>query len=158
MKGFVYIISNPSIHGQIKIGYSLKDPIERAKELATTGVPTAYIVDYEALVDNPYEVEQVVHSAISDFNIGKEWFNCDHLRAVSEIRKAANIIYFENISFKIDGSSLESIEKDRKIFSFIPKITNSAPMKSFTKAAGTALGQKAGREIVNLLLGKGRKK
>lgn len=46
MKGYVYIISNQAMPGIFKIGFTLKDPELRAKELDSTGVPYPFIVEY----------------------------------------------------------------------------------------------------------------
>ena len=46
MKGWVYVISNKAMPGIIKVGYSNKDPKERAAELGT-GAPHPYKVEYE---------------------------------------------------------------------------------------------------------------
>lgn len=69
----------------LKVGYSLKDPAIRAKELENTGTPTKYIVRYEALVFAPRAVEQQVHRNLAEFNVGKEWFNCSLGDVVEEI-------------------------------------------------------------------------
>lgn len=47
MRGWVYIITNKSMPGLLKIGYTMKDPRSRAKELEGTGIPTPYEVVYE---------------------------------------------------------------------------------------------------------------
>jgi hypothetical protein len=39
MRGWIYVISNNSMPGLVKVGYSMKDPEERAKELDHTGTP-----------------------------------------------------------------------------------------------------------------------
>jgi hypothetical protein len=54
MHGWVYVISNESMPGVVKVGYSFKDPKERADEPANTGAPTPYLVDYALFVEDPY--------------------------------------------------------------------------------------------------------
>lgn len=90
MKGWVYIITNKAMPNILKIGYSTKDPEIRANDLHTTGVPYRYVVEYDALVDHPNKVEQIAHSLLYEFNVRKEWFNCDITTAINGIRKAAN--------------------------------------------------------------------
>lgn len=46
VRGWVYVISNESMPGVVKVGYSFKDPKERAEELAYTGAPTPYLVHF----------------------------------------------------------------------------------------------------------------
>lgn len=53
MKGWVYIITNEAMPNLLKVGFSTKDPELRANELHTTGVPYRYVVEYEALVNEP---------------------------------------------------------------------------------------------------------
>ena len=79
MKGWVYVLSNESLDGLIKIGYSSKDPGSRAKELSgDTGVPTPFIVEYEMLVEDPYGCEQRAHKILDDkrVNQNREFFRC----------------------------------------------------------------------------------
>lgn len=76
IRGWVYVISNPSIPGLIKIGFSRKDPVLRARELDGTGLPTPYRVEFDALVWNPSRLERRVHERLRDRREGKEWFRC----------------------------------------------------------------------------------
>lgn len=86
MKGWVYVITNKAMPGLVKIGYSTKDPELRAKELANTGVPHPYVVEYDVLVVEPRQVEQQLHCSFSGFRESKEWFRCDVSYAITEIR------------------------------------------------------------------------
>ena len=53
MKGFVYVLSNASMPGLIKVGMTTKVPDGRAKELSSdTSTPTPFIVEYYALFDD----------------------------------------------------------------------------------------------------------
>lgn len=82
--------------GILKIGYTMKDPAIRAQELNTTGVPHPYTVDYEILVDNPYTLEQNVHSTLKNFKENKEWFRVDIGKAIDAIRSCCKEkIYYE---------------------------------------------------------------
>ena len=60
VRGWDYIITNKSMPELLKVGFSTKDPLLRAKELSNTGSPQQYIVEYDALVLNPRGVEQLV--------------------------------------------------------------------------------------------------
>lgn len=97
-KGYVYIISNKSLKGLFKIGYTLKDPILRAKDLNPTGLPHPYKVEYEIYVDDPRSLEQKVHHKLKAYNEGKEWFRCDFSQCLSAIQTCySGKIYFENL-------------------------------------------------------------
>jgi len=109
-KGYVYIISNESMPGLLKVGYTLKDPEIRAKELYTTGVPTEYIVEYWILVDDPYRIEQRVHIYLNKFNYGKEWFKCNFEICYQSIQKACETKFYDEYIKR---------EKNKKLSSFI---------------------------------------
>ena len=101
MKGWVYVISNPSMPNIVKIGYSLKDPILRAQELDNTGVPYPFDVDYSVLVDEPRDLEQRVHERLKGINAGKEWFKCSPESAATTIKNEYHgKIYTEESKFK----------------------------------------------------------
>jgi rubrerythrin len=90
VRGWVYVISNKAMPKLVKIGYSERDPINRATELgAGTEVPFRYEVIYDALVYSPYKVEQHVHRNLVDLRAGKEWFECDWIAAVNAVRSVA---------------------------------------------------------------------
>lgn len=86
MKGWIYVIANKAMPGLIKVGYSMKDPELRAAELNHTGSPHPYVVDYEALVEEPRDVEQMVHGHLRDRREGKEWFRCSAEEAIAAIQ------------------------------------------------------------------------
>ncbi|MEV4076662.1 GIY-YIG nuclease family protein [Nonomuraea fuscirosea] len=61
--GFVYIMTNPSYPGMIKIGLTKETPKRRAASLSHhTGVPTDFIVIYDELVANCKAVESALHA------------------------------------------------------------------------------------------------
>ena len=80
------MMSNKSMPGLVKVGFSTKDPDLRAQGLNHTGTPHPYVVDYEALVQNPYEVEQRTHVQLLDYSEGKEWFRCPAEVAIAAIK------------------------------------------------------------------------
>lgn len=98
MKGWIYIISNEAMPGIVKIGYSTKDPKLRAEELNHTGSPHPYIVEYEILIEEPFQMEQKVHKILSSKRERKEWFRCSVEDAIMTIRTVAkSSIIYENI-------------------------------------------------------------
>lgn len=76
MKGWVYVITNPGMPELVKVGYSERDPENRAKELNGTASPHPHVVEFAALVDYPKKVESELHTCLSEYNEGKEWFRC----------------------------------------------------------------------------------
>jgi T5orf172 domain len=89
MKGWVYVITNKSMPGLVKVGFSLKDPELRAKELNNTGAPHPYDVNYELLIENPYQIEQKSHKALLHKLEAKEWFRCSPEEAILVIKNIA---------------------------------------------------------------------
>lgn len=89
IRGWVYVITNEAMPGLLKLGHSTKDPVLRAQELASTGTPTPFAVEYDALVINPAEVEKACHKVLADYRKGKEWFSCNVVLAVEAITEAA---------------------------------------------------------------------
>jgi T5orf172 domain-containing protein len=67
--GYVYLMVNPSMDGLVKIGKTMRDPIDRAKELGgVTGVPTPFIPIFHAYVSNCSEAEKYIHSCLDQRN------------------------------------------------------------------------------------------
>ena len=98
VRGWVYIISNKAMTGLVKVGFSTKDPNLRALELNHTGAPHPYSVEYDLIVENPYQVEQLAHKLLSEVREGKEWFRCSVDEARSAIIKATGEkVFIENI-------------------------------------------------------------
>ena len=54
--GWVYVLSNPSIPSQVKVGWTKGRPAARAKELQGTGVPTPFKVETAFLFSNRADV------------------------------------------------------------------------------------------------------
>lgn len=95
--GWVYVMSNPSIPGQVKIGYSMKDPRLRAgNDFDPAGLPDDYVVEYMALVEEPRHIEQLVHARMDQNRNKKEWFFLTAADAVAAIRETAPFIQWEN--------------------------------------------------------------
>lgn len=115
MKGWVYVISNKAMPGLVKVGYSEKDPEQRAKELDHTGAPYPYIVEYEILVEEPYEIEQRVHQILSRYLEGKEWFRCSSEEAVDAIRRVAGGRAISESFKKADREKAERLQREREL-------------------------------------------
>jgi hypothetical protein len=98
LRGWIYVISNKAMPGLIKVGYSTKDPKLRAEELNHTGSPHPYKVEYEMLIEEPFQIEQKIHKALQQNHEGKEWFRCSINEAVTAIKRlAASSIIYENL-------------------------------------------------------------
>ena len=87
IRGWIYIITNNAMPGLVKIGFSRKDPILRASELGGTGLPYPYVVIYDALVEDPQNIERLIHDQFQEKLENKEWFKCSGEYAISEIKR-----------------------------------------------------------------------
>jgi len=107
MKGWVYVLSNESLDGLVKIGFSTKDPESRAKELSgDTGVPTPFIVEYEMLVDDPHNCEQRAHDLLNDKRVNqrREFFRCSVSDAIESAKQVVESeIIFEKFRDEPEG-------------------------------------------------------
>ncbi|MCF7970830.1 MAG: GIY-YIG nuclease family protein, partial [Methylococcaceae bacterium] len=88
-KGFVYILSNISMPGIIKVGRTGKVPELRIKDkdLCSTGVPTPFVAEYYAFFDNMYEAEKKAHINLRVYSHGKEFFKVDIPTAIKQIER-----------------------------------------------------------------------
>jgi hypothetical protein len=92
MRGWVYIITTKAMPELVKVGFSTKDPELRASELNNTGNPYPYKVEYDVLVYEPRDIEQIAHGLLqrNGYHANKEWFTCSISTAISAIREAGN--------------------------------------------------------------------
>lgn len=60
-RGYVYILSNPSMPGLVKIGRTTRSVEQRANELWQTGVPTPFVVEEEFYTPDCVALEAVAH-------------------------------------------------------------------------------------------------
>ncbi len=114
MKGWIYVFSNRSMPGLIKIGYTDRDPAIRVGE-QHSGLPFPHDLEYEILVDNAYNLEQKIHKKLRQYNESKEWFKIDIDEAVSIIKEIAqDRIHLENF-YKADRVKAEELLKEREV-------------------------------------------
>lgn len=90
--GYVYILTNVSLPGLIKVGRTIRDSRSRARELFTTGVPTPFQVAFEIFSDEHEELEADFHKELHDFRISdnREFFNYPLNQAIILLQKLNN--------------------------------------------------------------------
>jgi len=86
-QGYVYILTNPSMPGLVKIGRSKNGGRKRAADLYQTGVPSPFVVEFEVLVNDANEVEAEAHLRLRDNRLatGREFFKVDVSEAIEAI-------------------------------------------------------------------------
>ena len=95
-KGYVYILTNPSMPGLVKIGKTTRNVEQRANELYQTGVPEPFVVSYEVETPNCTELESLAHDAFREcrVNEGREFFRAD----TYNVARALDSIVLEQVS------------------------------------------------------------
>ena len=91
-RGYIYILTNQSLPGLIKIGKTHRDPRQRAAELSDhSGVPTPFDVAYQTIVGNCGLVEQLVHRRLAHHREAdrRGFFAVSLDLAVQEVERAA---------------------------------------------------------------------
>lgn len=115
-EGWVYVLSNKSLKGQLKIGYSTVSPKTRAKDLDTTGVPTPFSVEYEIKVRNCEALEKQVHQKLSKNRVrkGREFFKIDIPTAISVIQELADNQQIEDNIYYKSPEEIRFIKAERE--------------------------------------------
>lgn len=105
--GYVYVLSNEHIPKLVKIGYTNRNPSERADELSNfTGVPGKWSVCKYWKLENAFEWEQKIFSALSKFRETGEFFTLTP-------KKASELIFiFLSNSGAINENGLTNPEKE----------------------------------------------
>ena len=118
MIGFIYIMSNPSHPGLLKIGQTGKDPEERRKELGSTGVVEDFVLEYRALSEDYASLEREIHRALASVrtNPKKEFFSISVPEAVNKIREISGNRIESDKVFYVSPEEFQRIkdEKQRK--------------------------------------------
>lgn len=74
---WVYVLSNASQPGLLKIGYTKNTPEERAKQISNaTGVPIPYKVEWAFHCYDGFSLEQEVHHKLGEYRVNnnREFF------------------------------------------------------------------------------------
>ena len=111
--GWLYIFSNPSMPGLVKIGFSTRDPSLRIKELDGTGIPTPFRTIYWALVEEPDAIEKSLHEHLKHYRVSeqREFFKISELGAIKLALEFIDQKGIEvKLEFKID--SYEPLTQD----------------------------------------------
>ena len=77
---WVYVLTNPTMPGLCKIGFTKNKPSERVKQINSgTGVAMDFVVEWAFPCFNAHDVEKQVHKYLEDsgfrVNKNKEFFN-----------------------------------------------------------------------------------
>lgn len=86
--GFLYVLSNDNVEG-VKVGITDRHPLERARELWTTGVPTPFTLEYAFWFQDARAVEAAVHEHFKEHRIcdGREFFAIEAFEVANHVIK-----------------------------------------------------------------------
>ena len=89
-EGYVYILSNDSLNGLLKIGSTTFGAEKRAKQLSyTTALPSPFIVEYEIYVRHYVEFEKAIHRKLDSYRVNpkREFFAVSIDKAIEVNKK-----------------------------------------------------------------------
>lgn len=96
-QGHIYALVNPSMEGLVKIGATVHDPIQRARQLsASTSAPHPFALAYSRRVSMPFQVEAELHEALDQYRVNdsREFFKVplhkviQFMERYTEVKKA----------------------------------------------------------------------
>lgn len=96
-KGYVYILSNESFPGLLKIGASKIGGHRRAEELYSAGLPSPFILEFEIFCNNAFAAEAIVHNVLLEcrHNDKREFFKIELEAAIIEVSSSCLSKSFE---------------------------------------------------------------
>lgn len=87
---YVYVLVNKSMPDMVKIGMTVRDVNERAKEISgATGVPTPWVPVFSFKCFNSYKLEQELHEHLDAVRVAgnREMFYMHSRDAISTVKK-----------------------------------------------------------------------
>ncbi|MDC0319414.1 GIY-YIG nuclease family protein [Verrucomicrobia bacterium] len=96
--GFVYILTNDSFPGLIKVGMTDGDPKERARKLSTTSVPHPFKVFGCVQVHDPQRIEKLAHKKLINYreSQNREFFKIEPEEALKLIERISGQVEYYN--------------------------------------------------------------
>lgn len=87
MNEYIYILSNTSMPGLIKVGKTTTHPSQRMSELHSTGVPTPFELEFSATVGSCDYSEKAAHFALANYRVtgNREFFRVSVKKAIELI-------------------------------------------------------------------------
>jgi hypothetical protein len=84
---YVYILSNPSMPGLVKVGKTTTAPSQRMRELHSTGVPTPFETELTVEVANCDASERAAHRPLDAHRVSanREFFKVSPRNAIEAI-------------------------------------------------------------------------
>lgn len=87
---FVYVLSNPSMPGIVKIGFTTTSPQQRIKEInSATGVIEKWNLEWSVECTEAHDLEKKTHEYLKEFRVSKnrEGFYMHPTQAIAAVQK-----------------------------------------------------------------------
>jgi len=106
--GYIYVLSNPTITGLLKVGFTCGSVDKRRRELSgATGVPSEFVIEYFQLSEDVEDIESAVHAELESYRIGenREFFKAPISQVISAIQRHARspAIRFQRTEGDVDN-------------------------------------------------------
>ena len=87
--GNIYVLSNQSMPNIFKIGFTSKNPSQRAKDIRSSlQIDSNFVIEKSWITKNPFEVEQKIFNSLSQYRDGNsEFFECDLKKIFSIVER-----------------------------------------------------------------------
>ncbi|MGC1395599.1 MAG: GIY-YIG nuclease family protein [Coleofasciculaceae cyanobacterium] len=132
--GYLYILSNPAFKDNLlKIGYTERNVSTRAKELYQTGVPDRFNIVYAEDVENPVEIEKIIHNKLADFryNKNREFFEIPIQEAISKVQEVTQrLIYQKGLHILKENTAFRWMCQHRDVVFLIRYIIADEPQNN----------------------------
>ena len=116
MSGIIYVLTNPAMEGYVKVGRT-NNLIRRIRELDNTSTPLPFECVFAVEVDNPEEVELLLHDAFADGRTRstREFFEVNPERIISALRLTRGRDVTPGSDIVEDGESRRALARTNKI-------------------------------------------
>lgn len=103
--GYVYVLSNQSMPGVVKVGRSIHGGATRSRSLYQTGVATPFTLEFEIYTKDHEWLESQAHMSLRFHRVNpdREFFRCPASDAIEEILA----IYTERLCSSKDAQEIE---------------------------------------------------
>lgn len=111
-KGFVYVLTNPSMPGIVKIGKTTRSVDQRADELYQTGVPERFTIAGQVASPDCSELERKVHVFFQNDRVShqREFFRVPADKAVAVLKARLNWQLDEFVSEFAPGHGIACVD------------------------------------------------
>jgi len=118
--GYVYVLVNPALKGQVKIGKTSNSPEQRAADLSGTGLPHQFVVVYSERVSDCEKVERLLHQKLAEFRVNpnREFFRIrpeQAVRAVLEIVEPYRVEETGSSDRRVGNKPLRLVQEQKNL-------------------------------------------